>query len=432
MSDPAQPARILETALAEFADPRFWWELAAIVTTLGIAWFVARLVARRFPPKEPVSRFRLSGFARVLFPLLALLLLVSARAVLDAWMPSGLLKLAIALLTALTVVRAIAYLLQVSFAPGGLVTLLEQLASWLVLGALALHLTGLTHDVVAALDDMSVTVGKQRISLMTVLEGVLSVSVMLVAALALGRLIENRLMRAAALEMNLRIVFSKILRALLLFVGVLIALPLVGIDITFLSVFGGALGVGLGFGLQKIASNYVSGFIILLDRSLRIGDMVTVDNRLGEITAISNRYTVLRSMDGTEAIIPNETLITSTVINHTYSNREVRVNLPVQIAYGSPVERALEILLEVAREHPRVLKHPPPNSFLREFADSGMNLELVVWIADPEEGQLNLRSALNLEIWRRFRAEGIEIPYPRRDVTLLNPPGAPTLPPRPV
>ena len=177
--------------------------------------------------------------------------------------------------------------------------------------------------------------------------------------------------------------------------------------------------MGLGFGLQKIAANYVSGFIILLDRSVRIGDLLTIDNRYGTVTQIKTRYTVLRAMDGTEAIIPNEALVSSVVINHSFIDRQLRMNVPVQVGFGSDVERALAILVEVARSHPRVLKEPEPAAFLREFADSGINLELVVWIADPEEGQLNLRSALNLEIWRRFKAEGIEIPYPHRDIRIL-------------
>jgi small-conductance mechanosensitive channel len=178
--------------------------------------------------------------------------------------------------------------------------------------------------------------------------------------------------------------------------------------------------VGLGFGLQKTASNYISGFIILLDRSVRIGDVVTVDNKYGEITQITNRYTVVKSLDGTEAIIPNETMITSTVVNHSFTTRDVRMNLAVQISYASSLEQAMMIMKRVALSHPRVLQQPVPEVFLKEFGDNGLLLDLVVWISDPEQGQLNLRSALNLDIWREFQAAGIEIPYPRRDIRVVD------------
>ena len=283
----------------------------------------------------------------------------------------------------------------------------------------ALHLSGVHQQVIQGLDEMSITIGKQRISLLLVLGGVASMIATVVIALWISRLIESRVMHAESLDLNLRIVLSKAMRALLMLIGVLIALPLAGIDVTFLSVFGGALGVGLGFGLQKIASNYISGFIILLDHSVRIGDIIAVDNKYGEITQINNRYTVLKSLDGTEAIIPNETLITSTVVNHSFSTREVRLSLPLQISYESPLEQAMAIMCEAAAANPRVLLKPAPEVFLRDFADNGLMLELVIWIADPEEGQLSLRSALNLDIWRRFQAAGIEIPYPRRDIRVL-------------
>jgi small-conductance mechanosensitive channel len=214
-------------------------------------------------------------------------------------------------------------------------------------------------------------------------------------------------------------VFARLSRSLLVLLAILIVLPLVGIDLTVLSVFGGAIGVGLGFGLQKVASNYVSGFIILLDRSIRIGDLITADNFYGEVKGITTRYVVVRALDGREAIIPNEMLITTTVQNHSYSNRQIRLAIPVQVAYMDDPERAMRLMQEVARKHPRVLAEPPPKAFLARFADSGIELELGVWIGDPETGMLNIRSELNLAIWRAFREAGIEIPYPQREVRIL-------------
>lgn len=409
----------VQSALAQIHHPSFIWQLGAIVTCLLLAWLLAHHLTRRFAQRPGVET-KHEGLSQVLSPLLALLLLLLAKTTLQHWMPTGLLRLSLSLVLAFTLIRAIKHILRIAFAPSELLQLVQQTLSGIVLLALALHITGLHHEVIATLDEIGLTIGKQRISLLLILEGATSMLVTIAVALWIGRLIEDRVMRAETMELNLRIVMAKIARALLMLVGILIALPLAGIDVTFLSVFGGALGVGLGFGLQKVASNYISGFIILLDRSIRIGDVVTVDNRYGEITQITNRYTVVKSRDGTEAIVPNETMITSTVINHSFSNRNVRMNLQVSVSYASPLETAMAILKQAALATPRVLHDPGPEVYLREFGDSGILLELVVWIGDPEEGQLNLRSTLNLAIWREFQAAGIEIPYPRRDIRILD------------
>ena len=239
-----------------------------------------------------------------------------------------------------------------------------------------------------------------------------------IAALWVAQFVESRLMRMPHMDLSLRLALSKAMRTILLVLAVLVALPAVGIDLTVLSVFGGALGVGLGFGLQKIASNYVSGFIILLDRSVRIGDLITVDTRYGQVSEINTRYTLLKSLDGTETIVPNEQLITNSVVNHSLSKPDVRVDLPIQVAYETDLDQAKEILLEVAHGHVRVAKdnaEQMPKVLLQAFGDNGINLELVFWIRDAEEGQLSLRSELNWEIWRRFKSAGIEIPFPQRD-----------------
>ena len=188
-------------------------------------------------------------------------------------------------------------------------------------------------------------------------------------------------------------------------------LPLIGVDLTVLSVFGGALGVGLGLGLQKIASNYVSGFIILLDRSIRLGDMITADNHYGEVTKITTRYVVVRALTGVEAIIPNDTLVTTTVQNHSYSDRSVRLVVKVQVSYRTEMAEALRILVDVARAHPRVQKVPEPTAQVLNLADSGVDLELGFWIEDPERGSQNVRSDVSLALLSEFRARGIEIPF---------------------
>ncbi|HET7158424.1 MAG TPA: mechanosensitive ion channel domain-containing protein, partial [Burkholderiales bacterium] len=272
----------------------------------------------------------------------------------------------------------------------------------------------------ALLHDLGFSLGQQHISLLLILQGLLSISVTLLLALWLGRVIESRAMGASALNVNLRVMITKLAQALLLLGAILIVLPAVGIDLTVLSVFGGMLGVGIGFGLQKIASNYISGFIILLDRSVSIGDVVTVDKYTGQLTRMTARYVVVRANEGTETIIPNETMITSPVVNHSYTDRRVRVGVPVQVAYQSDLDVVGRALVDAAKRHKRVLAEPPPKMLISEFADNGINVELGVWIEDPQDGTANLRSDLYFDIWREFRAHGIEIPYPQREVRLTN------------
>jgi small-conductance mechanosensitive channel len=263
--------------------------------------------------------------------------------------------------------------------------------------------------------------GKISLTLLDVGRDGVVVIVTIVLSLWASGLIEQRLMRLSHLDNNVRVVIAKLFRALLILVGVLIALSFVGIDLTVLSVFGGAVGVGIGLGLQKLASNYIAGFTILLDRSIRVGDMITVDNRFGVVSKVTARYVVVRSLDGVEAIVPNETLVITTVLNHSYSNKEIKIGLPMQISYDSDLELAMKLMEQVALGEPRTLRaaSTAPLVHVLGFAENGIDLELAVWINDPENGQGNLKSALNVNIWRAFQANGIKIPFPQREVRLL-------------
>jgi small-conductance mechanosensitive channel len=263
---------------------------------------------------------------------------------------------------------------------------------------------------------------KQRVTLWLVLQALAALALTLTLAAWISRVTESRVMAAKHVETSTRVVIAKLVRATALFLAVLVALPLVGIDITALSVFSGALGVGLGFGLQKIASNYVSGFIVLLDRSLRIGDIIMVDGRRGEVSAIESRYTVIKGSDGVESIIPNEKLITESVSHHTYSDPKVSMVVSVSVSYESDVERALQVLLECARRHPKIIPEPPMAARVKQLRDHGIDLDLTVWITDPAAGEAEVRSELLLDILRSFKAAGVEIPYPRRDVRIRTTP----------
>lgn len=421
MENSALIHQLLRDLSAGLSQPVLLWQIAALIFCMVAGWLIGRAARLKFPEAKGALKFGLGGVNRLIFPLAALFLVLVAKAVLRHWYGGQLhlLALAVPLLGSLAIIRLAVYLLRHALAPGGSLAAWERLITWLVWAGLALHVTGFLPGILDVLDEFAFHLGKQRISLLMILAGTLSVLVAVLLALWLGRTLEARLMRAETLDMNLRVVLVKLSRALLILLAILVALPAVGIDLTVLSVFGGALGVGLGFGLQKIASNYVSGFIILLDRSIHLGDNLTVDNRYGTVSRLTSRYMVLKNMDGTEAIIPNEVLITSTVVNHSYTNREMRLALPVQVAYGSDIDKTMALMESVARENRRVLATPAPRAYLKNFADSGIDMELGVWINDPEEGQLNLKSDLNVALWHAFRREGIEIPYPQREVRII-------------
>ena len=413
---------LLQNAWIDLQTPGVAWQIAVLLSCFVLAWGAGRALQLSRVEADGIWKFGVGGLRRILFPAVALIPLMISISLLKRWTEVDLLRLFVPLLVSLLLVRVFFYLLRHVFARGSVVRTFERTIAVLVWGALVLHVSGLLPEVVDYLDEFAFHLGKQKLTLWQVLQGMFWVVFTLLAALWISGAIEARLMRAESLHSSLRVVFARLAKALLVLIAVLMVLPLVGIDLTVLSVFGGAIGVGLGFGLQKIGSNYVSGFIILLDRSIRIGDLITADNFYGEVKDITTRYVVVRAADGREAIIPNEMLITTTVLNHSYSNRQIRLPIQVQVGYkGDPV-RAMRLMEEAAGKHPRVLADPPPTAFLARFADSGIELELGVWIGDPEAGTLNIRSELNLEIWRAFQEAGIEIPYPQREVRVL--PGA--------
>ncbi len=278
---------------------------------------------------------------------------------------------------------------------------------------LLLYLTGALPEIIEALDAVSVHIGPQRLTAWTLLRGVVSVAVTLLLALWLSSLIEARLLDSP-LDINLRLVVSRLVRAAVFTVALLTALQMVGIDLTVLGVFGGALGVGLGLGLQRIAANYVSGFVILLERSMRVGDNVRLDTFQGRIQDIKTRYTVVRSSGGTESIVPNEMLISSRIENLSYTDPNVWFSTVVSVAYGSDVEQVLALLARAAATVPRVVDQPGPSAVLSNFGADGLEITVGFWIADPENGTLNVRGAVNLALWRALREAGIEIPFPQR------------------
>ena len=406
----------------DFDHPDFWWQGLVLLVCLAVALLVARAF-RQYAAAAPSERHHVgqSGLKRLLFPLTALGLVFVSRAILREWHPVNLLSIALPLLGSLAVIRAVFYALRVSFRTSSWLVGFERIFATTVWLVVALHILGLLAPVIDTLEGVSFHVGKQHLNLWQIGQGLVTVVVSLLVALWIGGLVEGRLGATQGLDSNLQLVFSRLIKSVLVVVAVLISLPLVGIDLTTLSVFGGALGVGLGFGLQKIASNYVSGFIILLDRSIRIGNVISVGADRGEVTKITTRYTVLRAQSGVEAIVPNEVLMGSVVQNESLTDRRVRLALQVQVAYATDLEKALALLVAAAKTQSRVLAEPAPSAVVLAFADSGINLELGFWIVDPENGSGGLKSEINLAIWRSFKAAGIEFPFPQREVRLLQP-----------
>jgi len=420
---------LTSSELRELADsllqPTALTELALVGACLAIAWTAVRLL--RGTQAKPASiLFGRRIIDGVLFPILALILAFIARGMLPSLgVPMAVFKLAIPVLTSLVVIRLTVRVLTAAFPTSRAMRATERTVSWLAWIGVVLWVTGVLPVVMEELDGIAWKLGSARISLRNVVEGSLSAIVVLVLALWVSAAIEAQLIKGAvATNLSLRKIAANLVRALLLFIGLLFAMSAAGIDLTALSVLGGALGVGLGFGLQKIAANYVSGFVILAERSLRIGDMVKVDNFEGRITDIRTRYTVIRSLGGRESIVPNEILITQRVENSSLADPRVLITSTVQVAYGTDV-RALQPKLEAAiRRVPRVLEEPAPAVQLAGFGSDGMDLNMHFWIGDPENGQGSVKSEVNLAVLDVLNAEGIDIPYPQRVMHMLTPPPA--------
>ncbi|MCM8596450.1 mechanosensitive ion channel family protein [Accumulibacter sp.] len=412
----------------DFGEPAFLRQVLALAISVLLAWVLSREWQRRQAREQAGADYgalRALGegsLKRVAFPLLALLIVLVVRKAFRYWHigPVSLFDLAVPLLLSMALVRAAIYVLRHAFSPSSWLASSERIIATTIWLCLALHLIGLSGPLIELLEQVSLSVGRQQIDLWTLLTGLVTVVVTVLVALWLSRLIDQQLLDSEKIDANVRVVLERLLRAVLTVVALLLSLSMVGIDITALSVFSGALAVGLGLGLQRIASNYVSGFIILLDRSIRLGNVVAVDaTTSGVVTQITARYTVVKTLTGTEVIIPNEYLVSNIIRNESLTDPRSRVVVPVQVAYGTDLDLAMRLMVEAAKAQPRVLADPAPQALLTAFADSGINLDLGFWIGDPHEGTGGVRSAINLAIWRSFADQGIEIPFPQREVRLV-------------
>jgi small-conductance mechanosensitive channel len=404
----------IDQLVQDLGHPGMPVELGVLLGCLLAAWGISWLVGRgRSPDSVWFGRATIDG---LLFPMLALALTFGASRVVASYQHVVLLRLAVPVLVSLAGIRFIARVLTLAFPASGFARLMERLFSWLAWIGAALWAVGVLPAVRGELDDVRFAFGKSHVSLLNILDGTLAAGVVLIAALWISAVLERQVLRQAVHDLSLRKVAANAIRATLLLVGVLFALSTAGVDLTALSVLGGALGVGIGFGLQKLAANYVSGFVILFERSLRIGDTVRVDGFEGQVIDIKTRYTLIRSLSGRESIVPNEKLITERIENLSLADPKVLLSTDVAVAYDSDVDLVQRLLCEAALATARVLDDPAPAARLAKFGADGLEFTLQFWIADPGNGQGNVKSDVNLAVLQRLRAAGIDIPFPQRVV----------------
>jgi len=420
LQDLAASAGILLSA------PSTWRQLMVAAAGFLVALLTGHFLQQRLQPM--VQPGVVTGFGRTamrtgilaLIPLLWWLTLLAA----STWLrrrghPTEVMHLAVILVGAFAFIRMGVFVLRHSFSPGSKLKAWEWSLTVTIWGLVALHTLGLLPVVIEVLDEYALTLGSTRISLYMVTSFVLSIALLSLVALWLTNGIQALLRRADSLDDSFKLVLSKLARFLLLMLAVVVAMITAGIDLTALAVFGGALGVGLGLGLQRIVSNFVSGIVLAFEESIRPGDVISVGTTFGVVRGLHARHVEVRDRDGKDILIPNETLLTSEIVSWSHGDRNVRFRLPLQISYQDDPAAAMAIMEQAARATERVLADPPPVARLMGFGDSGINLELRLWVNDPENGVNNVRSDTYLRIWKAFRASGITIPYPQRDVRLI-------------
>ena len=387
-------------------------EILVLAVCLFLAFGVCRILSQGRTTDSVL--FGRNTFDGLMFPVLSLILLYLASYVVARFQPIVVLKLALPIFVSLTAIRLLVRVLSASFPASSSVQFIERFVSWLVWICAILWITGFLPSLLVDLESISLVFGKTKVSLRTMIEGLVSSGLVMVLALWISATIESRILRDAVKDLSMRKVVANAIRAILLLIGLLFALSAVGVDLTALSVLGGAIGVGLGFGLQKLAANYVSGFVILLERSVRIGDTVKVDGFEGVVTDIKTRYTLIRAANGRESVVPNELIMTQRLENLSLADPKVLLTTQVTVGYESDVSKVQSILCAAAAASERVLTEPAPSAMLSHLGADGLDFTLAFWIEDPEDGQLLLISDVNIRLLRELRQAGIEIAYPQR------------------
>ncbi len=419
-------------ALAEFLGvevPRYpdYVAMGAAVALALFAWGVALLAARVAGPRlaafwEQRAGTRSEGIAArmcdlVRYAVAAIILAIALNA--DAWPPGAALILGLAL--AVSVTLLIVGLVRGLHLPRWAAALLGGTA---FVAILADALDGL-EPVTRVLDRVGVTVGDTRISLLIILQIGVTLLILLAVVRLLSRIANHSIKRSRGLDPTQQLLAQKLVGIGLLVAAFFIGIDIVGIDLTALAVFSGAFGLAIGFGLQKTFGNLIAGIILLMDRSIKPGDVIVVGDSFGHVTKIGVRAVSIVTRDGKEHLIPNENLMTQEVENWSYSSPNVRVHIPVGVAYGCDLALAQKLMIEAAVEPERVLRAPSPTVWLRAFGESSVDHEILVWIKDPESGVGNVQSEILNRLWVLFKENGIELPFPQRDIRIKEWPGPP-------
>jgi small-conductance mechanosensitive channel len=418
---------LLRNLLDDLQEVSFIWQIGAVLICFVLAWMLSRLFRKIFSKVDATSvsiKLGVQSFSSVIFPTLILLFLFIGKAILGKWQHTNLLRLLLPIVASFVLIRFVFYIVRQTFARegkiGSFLALFEKIFAGLVMLGVVLYFSGVWQEIYSSLDETIIPLGRNKISILDILQTLASVIITVIVAMWASAALEARLMLLPQLNSSLKVVFSRLGRAILILLAILLSLAMVGIDLTVLSVFGGALGVGLGLGLQKITSSYISGFIILLDGSISIGDMISVDKFNGEVTDIKTRYTVLKGLDGGESIIPNEMLVSSPVQNYSLSDRSVVMTTDLTVAYKTDLQVLFPLLAQAAASVERVSKENEPSAYLIKFGADGLDVRVGFWIADPENGRTNVLSEVNLAIWRVLQLHAIELPYPQRAITVSN------------
>jgi len=346
-------------------------------------------------------------------PIILLILLFVASLTTELLvLPGGLFQIAMSLVTAWIVIR-----LFTSFISNSWLSRAVALFVWLVA---ALNIFGLLSPLVEILKNASIDIGNANVSAYDVIWGLITFVALIWFALFLSRVVEAQLKSVRGINPSIKVLIGKVTKISFVVLAFLVALNTTGIDLTALAVFGGALGVGIGFGLQKVVSNFISGVILLMDRSIKPGDVIQIQDTYGSINKLAARYTSVITRDGTEYLIPNEDMITQLVINWSHTNRVIRRRIPISVAYKTDLDLARKIMSQAAKIHERTLEEPEPKTLLKGFGENGVELELRFWINDPQNGISNIGSELMTTIWNKFKEAGIEFPFPQRVVHIVS------------
>ena len=429
-----ETTKVIFPFFQHLASPPRLTQLLAIAVVAVVALLLGHSARaawqRRVPPRLPWQAALLEGLVQLTFALSALLLLLLVHATFtNRMLATDVIVIALQLVTALVLVRTGVYLVGLVLGPRSWLRPWESRLALIVWAAIAFQWVGWLDAIEASLDAFNLLPGRAHFSLWSLLKSLVVVSTFILVSSLIARAVEQRVMKLSNVALSTRVGIAKFTHFFLISLGALLGVNAAGVDLTVLTIFTGAIGIGLGFGLQAIASNFVSGFVLLLDKSIKPGDVIsftgvtgTSTENFGWVQALRGRCVVVRDRDGVETLVPNQNLVTSPVINWSYSDRKVRLKLPVRISYRDDPEVALALLLRAIDASSRVLREPAPATRLIQFSDHGMDLELRFWIADPENGVNNIRSEVNRRIWRLFRDSGITIPVAQHEVRMLGAP----------